>query len=749
MRIKTASFQALLCLLLHFMLLAPPAALARDIRVDENCSLHDAITTYNTETSTGGCRMPTWGKPHIYLKSDITLTEPLPIIWTDLSIDGVGHQISGDKLHQVFVVHNHDLTISNLHIVDGFSAENGGAIHVRNGELKLSNSSISNSTASENGGAIYAATGTISIRKSFISGNSAGNGSAVYLDQGGLNLSESVVSGNMATRSGAIHVWRSATTIADSQVERNFAKESAGGILAVDSYIEIKHSKVHANRAMDQGGGLLLVSVDASIVDTTISDNLAGNNGGAIYWERRFSNYALLGGLKLTQSALTGNRAIERGGALFVVAPDVHVSNTTFYDNRAGGNGGALYLENREATMTHVTIADNAALNGGGVYTRAPDLLNLRNSLIAGSKGGDCVGGLAENRGNWIEDGSCKPRYRGDPQLTRFAGSPLYFPLQRESLAINRAAPDYCLEHDQHGTSRPQGDACDIGAYEAVDWVDAEYINPLRTPVKSPDIIVDEDCSLADAIRSANRDEAMGGCIAGAGPDTIRITGDFKVNDIMPDITGEIVIESENHKLGGVQFVIRYGNLTINNLSLKGFGASYLTDFSGGAIYIRYGRLRLSKVSIMEALAAKDGGAIYSHDSDIVISDSVFANNEAQEFRGGALYIYNGSVSISNSIFTGNIGELSGGAIYAASSTAMQITDSIFHGNATTDQGGAIFSYSSFDLTDSSLQRNQAAKGGAIATGAYATADMENVTFADNTADECPKIFEQIEERCD
>ena len=47
--------------------------------MDEECSLHDAITTYNTETSTGGCRLPSWGKPRIYLKTDITLTEPLPV----------------------------------------------------------------------------------------------------------------------------------------------------------------------------------------------------------------------------------------------------------------------------------------------------------------------------------------------------------------------------------------------------------------------------------------------------------------------------------------------------------------------------------------------------------------------------------------------------------------------------------------------------------------------------------------------
>ena len=58
---KSSYRLALLCLILHFVVLAPSAALARDIRVDDDCSLHDAITTYNTETPTGGCRLPNWG----------------------------------------------------------------------------------------------------------------------------------------------------------------------------------------------------------------------------------------------------------------------------------------------------------------------------------------------------------------------------------------------------------------------------------------------------------------------------------------------------------------------------------------------------------------------------------------------------------------------------------------------------------------------------------------------------------------
>ena len=307
------------------------AALAREIRVDEECSLHDAITTYNTESSTGGCRMPSWGEPRIYLKTDITLTEPLPPIETDLIIDGWSHQISGDKLHQVFVIYSHDLRINNLRIVDGYSAEHGGAIYVHGGEVTLSNSSIKSSLAACNGGAIYAGYSSVTVTDSVISRNVAVNGSAVYLDQGALNVSESDISENVARRDGAIYAWRTETSIVDSNIERNLAQADAGGILAVDSTIEIRHSTVNANQSLASGGGLLLARVDATILDTTISDNLAGTDGGAIFWDRPFSGTGYMGGeLHVFDSALTGNRAVERGGAIFANIHDFFVSNSTF-----------------------------------------------------------------------------------------------------------------------------------------------------------------------------------------------------------------------------------------------------------------------------------------------------------------------------------------------------------------------------------------------------------------------------------
>ena len=47
-------------------------------------------------------------------------------------------------------------------------------------------------------------------------------------------------------------------------------------------------------------------------------------------------------------------------------------------------------------------------------------------------------------------------------------GSPVLYPLEEGSPAIDAAHPAYCRKTDQIGTERPQGGACDILAIEYV-----------------------------------------------------------------------------------------------------------------------------------------------------------------------------------------------------------------------------------------------------------------------------------------
>ena len=95
----------------------------------------------------------------------------------------------------------------------------------------------------------------------------------------------------------------------------------------------------------------------------------------------------------------------------------------------------------------------------------------LYNTLIANSLGGsyDCYGVLAANDHNLIRDGSCSPAISSDPLLGSLAdhgGETQTHALLRGSPAIDAGNDDTCLATAQRGVPRPQGAACDIGAFE-------------------------------------------------------------------------------------------------------------------------------------------------------------------------------------------------------------------------------------------------------------------------------------------
>jgi len=156
--------------------------------------------------------------------------------------------------------------------------------------------------------------------------------------------------------------------------------------------------------------------------------------------------------------------------------------------------GGAIFNEGGSVTLLASTVASNTVVAGaagigyggsadgtpgvaeaGGIYNHAAGSLTLRNTMLANSSGGqDCYnngGSVTAPFGdrNLIEahTGCGTPAVTDDPQLAPLdGGSPPLHPLPFGSPAVNAGL---CLAEaptDQRGVARPQGAACDIGAYE-------------------------------------------------------------------------------------------------------------------------------------------------------------------------------------------------------------------------------------------------------------------------------------------
>ena len=335
------------------------------------------------------------------------------------------------------------------------SAElSGGAIYNSEGDLEITDTAFSKNSAKENepedgGGAIFNNLGTVDIGESILADNSAIRGGAIYNNEGTLTIGNSDINGNSANFGGGIRNTNGTLTLHNSNLKNN----------SVIKLQDVDESGLGG--AIHSYGEAAALNVSGS----TLSGNSAEHGGGAIL--------VRLGQIDIRNSNLSNNKSsVGGGGALAFSDGSVIVSNSTLIGNSAEAAGG-IAIFGGTATLTHLTLAKNSAsLAGAGITIDDQATVNLRNSIIALSGGGDCFGRFNQDIGNLIQDGSCLSARSGSPSFGTLVepedGSPAYFPLLVGSPAIDTANPAYCMETDQRGVARPQGDACDIGAYEYV-----------------------------------------------------------------------------------------------------------------------------------------------------------------------------------------------------------------------------------------------------------------------------------------
>ena len=259
-------------------------------------------------------------------------------------------------------------------------------------------------------------------------------------------------------------------------------------------------------------------------------------------------------------------------------------------------------------------------------------------------------------------------------------------------------------------------------------------------------IIVEGNCSLRDAIESANEDRPVDGCRAGSGADTIILRADVTLSRQLI-VRSTITIEGNDHSIsgGGRTRIFRVqgnGDLTINDVTLQhGVGLPEIklpgeaAGAHGGVIYNK-GKLTITG-SIFSDNSASGGGAIANRGfATLTVTDSVFSGNYA-EYSGGAIWNYDDdvSVTISRSEFRHNSAKY-GGAILNGYGPSMRITESVFSGNAARWNGGAIANSDDVSISNSEFRRNSARDpGGAISN--RGDASVSNSIFSDNSPDDC------------
>jgi CSLREA domain-containing protein len=301
--------------------------------------------------------------------------------------------------------------------------------------------------------------------------------------------------------SAAVTVSMSGFTVTGGNVTAGNGVDGGGGVrssgaLAL-SNMTISGNTARPGASSSASGGGVYVPPGGSLTltNSTIAGNHADYGAGIL----------VFGQLDVNGSTISGNQGTKAqglGAGIYVLDALANITNSTISGNfvlgGGAGFGNGIMLDTEELSQPHgvvnlnnVTIANNSANYGGGIGVTS-GTINMSNTIVAGNSTSagapDCTGtshfSINSNGNNLIGDNtgctisgvkaSDKIGTGASPinpllgALDSNGGATQTMPLRLGSLAINGGANATCAAMDQRGIVRPQGLACDIGAFELV-----------------------------------------------------------------------------------------------------------------------------------------------------------------------------------------------------------------------------------------------------------------------------------------
>jgi CSLREA domain-containing protein len=246
---------------------------------------------------------------------------------------------------------------------------------------------------------------------------------------------------------------------------------SGGGILNRGS-LALSDSIVTANTGGNFGGGIhnlgqMTLTAVTVRTNATVGSNLSGGGGG-IFNE---------GTLDVDAVTVNGNTTQGRGGGIYNLDQALALVNCTVSGN-AALNGGGLFNRAGVVQSTNNTIAFNTASDNGGGLWSFGGTTTLSNTIVSGNTAAtpadNCAGVITSSGHNLSSDASCAfplgtDFNNTDPLLGPLANND--GPTETHALLLGSPASNAAsctVANDQRGVFRPQGSACDIGAYEAL-----------------------------------------------------------------------------------------------------------------------------------------------------------------------------------------------------------------------------------------------------------------------------------------
>lgn len=362
-------------------------------------------------------------------------------------------------------------TDNSFHVV---TIDNAGTSTLLDG-FTVTRGYVTDADGNAYGAGVLVTNSSPTLNNLFITDNYAGNtvgsgGGGVYIDgPPTLPLVQPTISNvtffqNYSGRGGGLFSQRSSPVLTNVVFEENEALGTGGGganfqnLNPTDPYINpILTNVSFINNTATGGGGMFLGTSSGSLTNVTFS----------------------------------GNSARRRGGGLLLEFSTAVLTNVTFYNNvsqnldtypNPRGGGGIMNILG-SPTLNNVTFNGNTStangVDGSGMRNTDASHPVIHNAIFWGDTSteitSDNTGTITIN--DSIVQGGC-PAFTGvtctdvvnaDPVLGALAdngGFTQTMALGTGSAAIDAGNNSTCAAADQRGVTRPQGTACDMGAYE-------------------------------------------------------------------------------------------------------------------------------------------------------------------------------------------------------------------------------------------------------------------------------------------
>jgi CSLREA domain-containing protein len=380
-----------------------------------------------------------------------TLREAVKEANDTVGLDTITFSVSG----------THSLTIGQLNpqeplIIDGNGNGTGAGDTVIDGndtvrlflstaavtlkDIRLEDGNITN-PGGDTGAAIRAdaalTLNNVTVTSSQITGTGNGSGAGIGAPNGAVTLTDSTVSNN---------------TISAAGINGGAGINAPMGLNSTNSIV----SGNQITAGTSQQGGGISVSGAFSLDRTTVSGNSVA--GGTSVTAGGLFNAANPGARSITNSTISGNSGtstVDAAGGVHL-GGDTTITNATFANNSAPAGGADVFASGVGTDVTaQNSIFGSSQACGVNAGTIAPAMPG-HNIDVGMSCGFGTANGNMQNTNPNI--------------FFAQAGSPLHtvFIPVAASPAIDNADPS-CgggLGTDHRGVTRPQGPACDIGAYE-------------------------------------------------------------------------------------------------------------------------------------------------------------------------------------------------------------------------------------------------------------------------------------------